>query len=527
VDFDPPSNGAVVPRSLCGAPPSIELMSTQLSQVEKVVGDLQKSFDQLRSEVGAATTILSPRTASSSTDAPSGSWVREVSSIQLHAAAAASSDSICESQFEMESAKMEQNAVTLHELATKNTWLSQCMAEVREDVAKMQKMGITYESEVSELRSRLEVVVRECDEHIYQEQNRRAEESAAYMLVKSSEEKDLSDRVQSMENACQQAMTMPSVMFKASESLRAELRLVVDPLRENLDCLKQAMDAMRQRHEKEFRDLAESKVPAWCSNPHNVVSLHRRLADLEAAYKADSKKLMEFEQSPSTVEQGRSEEMQKAWAVVNSQVSSVTQSVEFLQKQYTVFQERISNLENVVAHASPRGLVAKGVEISVQQQQQQQQGRDCQQQHERCQAPYSESSSMRGNRRINNYAVQAAMTRNMGSSTNIAVRRPVRLASGILNPGSANRTPSTPSFHGAAYSASAPSRPSFQGTAYSSSSAVIPADSGQPAAPKVVSRAQSPLRNSLQAAPTRSLTPTIPRGSLGASESGTLAARQR
>merc|ERR1712032_147237 len=116
---------------------------------------------------------------------------------------------------------------------------------------------------------------------------------------------------------------------------------------------------------------------------------------------------------------------------------------------------------------------------------------------------------------------------NMGSSTNIAVRRPVRLASGILNPGSANRTPSTPSFHGAAYSASAPSRPSFQGTAYSSSSAVIPADSGQPAAPKVVGRAQSPLRNSSQAAPTRSLTPTSPRGSLGASESGTLAARQR
>merc|ERR550532_1453509 len=71
------ARGADVPWNPCGPPPSIKFMSTQLLQFEKIVGDLQKSFDQLRSEVGTATPIFSSTTSSSER------LMREGSNIEL------------------------------------------------------------------------------------------------------------------------------------------------------------------------------------------------------------------------------------------------------------------------------------------------------------------------------------------------------------------------------------------------------------------------------------------------------------
>jgi len=179
------------------------------------------------------------------------------------------------SQFEKESAKVEQNFTALCKCEATNTGLSQQVAEVRRDFAKLQEMGITCDSGVNELRSRLEVVVRECDEHISKEQSRKAEGSAAFMnslklkqVLARSEDNGLSDRVQSLEHACQQAIAMPSVVLEATESLQTELRQVVDPLREDVECLKRAMGASSHRNGKEFGDVTESKdrerlIGAW------------------------------------------------------------------------------------------------------------------------------------------------------------------------------------------------------------------------------------------------------------------------
>jgi len=308
-------------------------------------------------------------------------------------------------QLEVESAKVQRNVISLE--AT----ISQCIGEVMQDFAKLEETGITHEREVSELRSQLEVVVCTCDERLSKEESRQAEESAAFMSTlreqvsaRYSEEKGLSDRVENLEKALLQAKTMSSNMLDAKGSLRAELRQVMDAFREDLDCLNRAMDANSRRNEKEFGDLAESKDPEGCSRPHDVAGVHRRLLDPEAAYTAESKRLRQFEQHRSNVEQGLSEEM---LATLNSQVALVTQRADLSQKQYTVVQERISNLTDFVVNlCTAKERIAGGVgkssdpasapAVAVKQQHQQRQ-----QQQEQRQTSRLETESMRSGLKSN------------------------------------------------------------------------------------------------------------------------------
>merc|ERR1740123_1573443 len=87
-------------------------------------------------------------------------------------------------QFELESAKLEQNVITLYGVEATNNGLSQHMGAISQDFTKLQEKGMTHEKEVNELRSCLEVVVRECDElrecdeHFSKQQSCQAEESA-------------------------------------------------------------------------------------------------------------------------------------------------------------------------------------------------------------------------------------------------------------------------------------------------------------------------------------------------------------
>jgi len=298
------------------------------------------------------------------------------------------------SKLQSESAKVEQNVIIVRGFEAERSLLSKRVAEVSQGLAKLQKATVEYESEVSELRSRLEVVVRGCDEYISQEQSRLAEESAAFILATSADLKGLSDRVQSLENTCQQQATaMPSVVLEAAESRCAELR------KESADLVLEATESRWAELRKEFADLTESKDQGRCCSPHNVASLDKRLGDLEAAYAAESKKLVDFENHRGSVDQGLSQEMQNTWAVVKSQIALVMQSVDFLQKQYTVVQERLNSLGDSVNNAClAREVIARGVGISNQQKQQnQQQRQECQQQQERRQPPYEERESMRGN----------------------------------------------------------------------------------------------------------------------------------
>jgi len=375
VDSNPESAEACVRQSSQGPPRIIKGLSTQLSQVNKAVGDLKKSFDQLRSDVDAITTRFSS-TAGSTANTPSQSltldcagWVREGGSRELSTAAVASAASACESrtdydtaaycgrlsalearckdlrdsldglqetisfpeaterlvqtaltdrleqfhaeleeklkhltpsnfgieelnrdlasplaaakqkssidlgadnvsttvtsvyvmlrtevmqevaqlrsfierelrslrsQFEMESAKVEQTAITLCGMEATNNRLSQRMGEMSLDFTKLQETGITHEREVSKLRSCLEVVVRERDEHFSKEQGCQAEESAAFMSTllgqvstTCANEKGLSERVQSLENACKQVMALPSVVLEAAQELSQKQSTIV------------------------------------------------------------------------------------------------------------------------------------------------------------------------------------------------------------------------------------------------------------------------------------------------------------
>jgi prophage DNA circulation protein len=84
------------------------------------------------------------------------------------------------------------------------------------------------------------------------------------------------------------------------------------------------------------------------------------------------------------VEHGLSQEIQKTWSNVSGQVAFVTQTVELLQKQYAVVEERINNLTTSVAHACASSIVkaqaslsrelgVRGIEMSCGQKQHQQQ----------------------------------------------------------------------------------------------------------------------------------------------------------
>merc|ERR1712008_517183 len=101
------------------------------------------------------------------------------------------------------------------------------VAEVRRDFAKLQEMGITCDSGVNELRSRLEVVVRECDEHISKEQSRKAEGAAAFMnslklkqVLARSEDNGLSDRVQSWSMPVSRQSPCPQSYWKQQRVYR-------------------------------------------------------------------------------------------------------------------------------------------------------------------------------------------------------------------------------------------------------------------------------------------------------------------
>jgi len=266
------------------------------------------------------------------------------------------------SYFEVQSAKVEQNIVIVSRSEATNKCLSQRMAEIDQDVARLRARDLTSGSELSELRSRLEVVVRECDEHISREQGHRAEESAAF-LSSLKQENELSDRVQSLEKACQRSIAMPSVVLEAAESLRAELRQVVDPLREDVDSLKQA-NASSQRHDKEFRDLAESKDTERGSSHHEVASLHRRLSDLEAACAAQSQKSGKLQQNLGAVQQVLSQELSRTWSTVNGQVALVTQTVELLRKEFMAVQEQTNSLTDSLADACASSILKAEASLS-------------------------------------------------------------------------------------------------------------------------------------------------------------------
>jgi len=257
---------------------------------------------------------------------------------------------------------VEQNVTMVNRSEETSNRLLQRMAEIGQNVAKLRERDVLFTGEVSELRSRLEVVVRECDERVAKEPRVLSGESAAFMSS-LKQENGLSDRVQILENACQQVIAMPAVVLEATESLRAELRQMVDPLREDMHCLKRA-NASSQRHGKEFRDLAESNDSEQCSSPNEVTSLHRRLSDLEAAYAAQSKDFGQFQQHLTVVEQTLSEEMQKSWSTVNDQVVLVTQSVELLRKEYFVVQDRIKHLTDSVANACASSIIKAEASLS-------------------------------------------------------------------------------------------------------------------------------------------------------------------
>jgi len=206
------------------------------------------------------------------------------------------------------------------------------------------------------------VFVRENDEHISKERGLRADECASFMSL-LKQENGLSDRVQSLENACQQFSAMPSVVLEATESLRAELRHVVGPLQEDVDCLKQA-NASSKRHDKEFRDSPESTDPERCNSPFEATRFHSRLSNLEAACAAHSQTLAEFQQHVGAVEQGLSAEMQKTWSIVNGQLAHMTQTVELLQKEYVVAQEQTKKLTDSVAHACASSIMKAEASLS-------------------------------------------------------------------------------------------------------------------------------------------------------------------
>jgi len=204
------------------------------------------------------------------------------------------------SQCGMQSKKVEQNAKVVSRSEATNKWLLQHMAEIGKDVIDLRERDATSRSDMSKLRSQLEVVACKRDEHI-KEQGRRADESAACL-----------NSVKHVAEAYQQALALPAVMLEAAESLRGELWQVVDPLREDVTYLKRA-HARSRLNDKKFGDLAESKDPKRRSSPHEVTRRHGRFSDLEVAHGAESR--------------------------------LVRHLVGLLQKEYAVVQDAMNNLE--------------------------------------------------------------------------------------------------------------------------------------------------------------------------------------
>jgi len=146
------------------------------------------------------------------------------------------------------------------------------------------------------------------------------------------------------------------------------------------------MDVVNHRNEKTLADLAGCMDPERRSSPHNAVSLHGRLLDLETAHATESKKFGEYEQHRGTVEQFLSQDMQTAhahateskklgeyeqhrgtieqfldqdmqntWTIVNNLLPLATQTVEPLQKRHNFIQEQVGDL---TASAMNAGMAA-------------------------------------------------------------------------------------------------------------------------------------------------------------------------
>jgi len=266
------------------------------------------------------------------------------------------------SRFQAETARVEQIVLTVSKSEAAIAWLNKRISEIGLDVSKLQESG-KVQSE-SMLRSRLSVL-HECDPHASEEQNCQPEESGSLRncimeepdWATSLEVHDLSERLHRLEKTCQQAMTMPSRVLELSQNLRAEVQQVLDPVRQDMDCLKQAMDACGHQTAPRCGDTVEASDSEQYGSARHAASLHQRLLGLEVAHAVDSRKSGEFEQHLSKLERGLAQERCNTLTIVNSHMTELTQTVETVRKQQTAMQDQIQGITDSVSEACASGIM--------------------------------------------------------------------------------------------------------------------------------------------------------------------------